>query len=103
MAIDGSVHCHTGNARVVGFFGLEPKSVGAAADLVVDFNRLVPVDDVCSRSLSIDRRLDASACPANVGRPGTRKSTIIPICFCAPEPGTIVAHHDLLSSRGHWN
>src|SRR5882757_7355420 len=88
---------------MVGFFGLEPKSVGAATDLVVDLNRLVPVDDVCSRSLSIDRRLDESAClPMWADRtPAKHHHTYF--CFCAPEPGTIVAHHDLLSSRGHWN
>jgi hypothetical protein len=52
------VHRHAGNARVVGFFGLEPKSVGAAVDLVVD-----QVAPGRRRSQYFDdRRQDESAC-----------------------------------------
>ncbi len=78
MAIDGSVHCHTGNTRVVGFFGLEPKSVGAAVDLVVDLNRLFPV----GRHLSPTFRWIGAwtiCVPADAGRPGRPQSTTIPI------------------------
>ena len=89
MAIDSSVHCHTGNARVVGFFGLEPKSIGAAVDLVLDLNRLFPVGRHLSPRLSMDRRLDdLRACQCGpTGAPAKHHHTYFSyFCFCAPNP-----------------
>jgi len=93
----GLTQVPSGNARVVGFLGLEPKSVGAAVDLVVDLNNCFPVRRHLFPSLSTDRRLNESACLPMTGH---RKAPPYLFRLCEPEPGTIVAHHDLLSIRG---